>query len=283
MKISQKIFTIIIAGGYVVLKPQKIENMLYFCYFVLYALVFITGACIGSFLNVCIYRLPKEESLIKKNSHCMTCGAYIKRRDLIPIVSWLILKGKCRNCGSKISTRYTFVEFFNAVIYLTLFIFVKNIALATLLCLLFSALIVVFFTDIDTQTINIYNIFFIALLGIPKWLLTSDYTGISIISQLIGIIIIGLPFFLIVFITAERAMGLGDAYLMAAAGFFLGAKSIVVAAFIGLVIGCIAGLIHKKRTGDSSFAFGPYLAIGIATASLVGENIADMYLSLINF
>lgn len=254
--------------------------MLYLCYFVLYALVFITGACIGSFLNVCIYRLPKEESLIKKNSHCMSCGAYIKRRDLIPIVSWIILKGKCRNCGAKISPRYTVVELLNAVIYLSTFIFIKNIALAALLCLLYSALIVVFFTDLDTQTINIYNILFIALLGIPKWLLTSDYTGVSILSQVLGAVVIGLPLFILVFATNERAMGYGDAYLMAAAGFFLGVKSIIIATFIGLIIGCIAGLINKYKTGESAFAFGPYLSIGIAISSIFGVKLANLYLSI---
>ncbi|MBR1561763.1 MAG: prepilin peptidase, partial [Ruminococcus sp.] len=74
---------------------------------VIYVFVFIFGACIGSFLNVCIYRLPLNESLIKRNSHCMTCGTEIRKRDLIPIISWCCLKGKCHACGAKISPRYT--------------------------------------------------------------------------------------------------------------------------------------------------------------------------------
>lgn len=90
-------------------------------YIIIYVFVFIFGACIGSFLNVCIYRLPKNESLIKRNSHCMTCGEPIKRRDLIPIVSWCILRGKCRSCGAKISARYTIVETLNALLYLWVF------------------------------------------------------------------------------------------------------------------------------------------------------------------
>ena len=85
-------------------------------YIIIYVFVFIFGACIGSFLNVCIYRLPKNESLIKRNSHCMTCGEPIKRRDLIPIVSWCILRGKCRSCGAKISARYTIVETLNTAL-----------------------------------------------------------------------------------------------------------------------------------------------------------------------
>lgn len=254
--------------------------MIYLCYFILYLLVFITGACIGSFLNVCIYRLPKDESLIKKNSHCMTCGEYIKRRDLIPIISWILLKGRCRSCGAKISPRYTVVEALNAVIYVCLFILIKDIALAVVTCLCFSALIVVFFTDLDTQTINIFVIIFIALLGIPKYFLTSDYTGITLKSQILGAIIVGVPLLILVIATAERAMGLGDAYLMIAAGFFLGLKSVVVALMAGLIIGSIAGLISKYKTGESRFAFGPYLSVGIAIGSLWGIKLADLYLTL---
>ena len=113
-------------------------------YIIIYVFVFIFGACIGSFLNVCIYRLPKNESLIKRNSHCMTCGEPIKRRDLIPIVSWCILRGKCRSCGAKISARYTIVETLNALLYLWVFYHFNGIfnpLRAALVCLLFSALI----------------------------------------------------------------------------------------------------------------------------------------------
>ena len=89
-------------------------------YIIIYVFVFIFGACIGSFLNVCIYRLPKNESLIKRNSHCMTCGEPIKRRDLIPIVSWCILRGKCRSCGAKYRQIH-YSETLNALLYLWVF------------------------------------------------------------------------------------------------------------------------------------------------------------------
>lgn len=254
--------------------------MVYLCYICLYALVFITGACIGSFLNVCIYRLPENQSLIKRNSHCMTCGADIKKRDLIPIVSWILLKGKCRSCKAAISPRYTVVEAMNAVMYVLLFVFIDDIALAAVTCLCFSALIVVFFTDLDTMTINIYVIIFIALMGIPKYIFTSDYTGITLKSQIIGALIVGVPLLLLVIITKERAMGLGDAYLMIAAGFYLGVKSVLIAAMAGLIIGCIVGMAKKIKTGESRFAFGPYLCIGIAIGALWGVPLADMYLKL---
>ena len=95
--------------------------MYYLCYALLYCIIFAFGAAIGSFLNVCIYRLPKEESLWRNNSHCMTCGTPIRKRDLIPIFSWCRLRGKCHSCGAKIPFRYTLVESLNAVLYVLIY------------------------------------------------------------------------------------------------------------------------------------------------------------------
>ena len=234
-------------------------------YIIIYVFVFIFGACIGSFLNVCIYRLPKNESLIKRNSHCMTCGEPIKRRDLIPIVSWCILRGKCRSCGAKISARYTIVETLNAL-------------RAALVCLLFSALIVVFFMDWDTQLINTYVVIFIGLLGVAEYIFCKDQTELTLKSHLIGFFIVSVPLLIICLITHEKAMGMGDVYLMAAAGLFLGMQGALVALLIGLITGSIGGLIQKHRSGDSVFAFGPYLSIGIAVAALYSEQIGSWYM-----
>lgn len=261
--------------------------MYYFCYVLLYVVIFLFGAAIGSFLNVCIYRLPKEESLTKKNSHCMKCGAFIKKRDLIPIVSWIMLRGKCRNCGEKISWRYTFVEALNAVVYVLVFayfgIFEAPLS-AAVCCLLFSALIVVFFMDLDTQLISMYVVGFMALMGLAETGLDFMDAGTdALISHGIGLAIGFVPLMLIVVLSGERAMGWGDAYLMLAGGLFLGAKQIVPAIFIGLIFGCIFGMIHKARTHDSRFAFGPYLSLGIASAVFVGEQITDWYLGICGF
>ena len=219
-------------------------------YIIIYVFVFIFGACIGSFLNVCIYRLPKNESLIKRNSHCMTCGEPIKRRDLIPIVSWCILRGKCRSCGAKISARYTIVETLNALLYLWVFYHFNGIfnpLRAALVCLLFSALIVVFFMDWDTQLINTYVVIFIGLLGVAEYIFCKDQTGLTLKSHLIGFFIVSVPLLIICLITHEKAMGMGDVYLMAAAGLFLGMQGALVALLIGLITGSIGGLIQKHR------------------------------------
>ena len=248
---------------------------------VIYVFVFIFGACIGSFLNVCIYRLPLNESLIKRNSHCMTCGTEIRKRDLIPIISWCCLKGKCHACGAKISPRYTVVEALNALLYLFVFWHFDGIVQlwpAILTCLLFSALIVVFFMDWDTQLINSFVCLFIALLGVASIFLTDDYFGLTLSSHIIGAFCVSVPLLLIALISKERAMGMGDVYLMAAAGLFLGTQGVLVALGIGLIGGAIGGLILKKINGGSQFAFGPFLSVGIAVAVLYGDIIGNWYM-----
>lgn len=260
----------------------KMDTQLMIYYTIMYIFVFLFGACIGSFLNVCIYRLPAGESLIKRNSHCMTCGEEIKHRDLIPIVSWCLLRGKCRNCGAKISPRYTVVELLNAVLYLLVFLHFEiaiNPLYAALVSLLFSALIVVFFMDWDTQLINTYVVIFIALLAIPEYLFCQPVTNLTLKSQLIGAFIVSIPLLIIVIVTHEKAMGMGDVYLMAAAGLFLGMQGILVAMLIALIVGSVCGLILKRINGDSVFAFGPYLSIGIAVSAIWGNQIGEWYMN----
>lgn len=252
----------------------------FFSYLVIYFIIFAFGACIGSFLNVCILRLPSDESIVKGASHCMTCGEKIKKRDLIPIISWCILRGKCRNCKADISARYTVIEILNAVLYVVVFAnfgFTQKPFLPAIICLLLSCLIVVFFMDLDTQTINTGILIVIALLGIARFFLSGDLTWQS---QLIGAFCISIPFLIIVIASRERAMGLGDAILMFSSGLVLGVKAIIIAAFIGLILGSVAGLIQKHRTGDNKFAFGPWLSVGIAIGSIWGTQLADIYLSV---
>lgn len=260
-------------------KERGICFMYYLCYALLYCIIFAFGAAIGSFLNVCIYRLPKEESLWRNNSHCMTCGTPIRKRDLIPIFSWCRLRGKCHSCGAKIPFRYTLVESLNAVLYVLIYayfgIFDRPLY-AGLVCLFCSALVVVFFMDLDTQLINLYVLGFIGLLGIAATVYDVCTGNSTLLSHFIGAAAASVPLFLLVILSGERAMGRGDAELMLVGGLFLGVKGVVV----GLFLGCIFGLIHKAKTGDSRFAFGPYLSAGMALALVVGEPIANLYLQL---
>lgn len=313
-----------------------------------YIVVFIFGICIGSFLNVCIFRLPAGESLTKKNSHCMTCGAEIKRYDLIPIISWMfVLKGKCRSCGEKISGRYPLVEFLNGILYVFVFMkfdmFSTGAMLPILTCLFISTLIVIGFEDYDTQEMTVAVLVVMAVINAAVAVLALPQVGVirwgmvSLKESLIGAAVISVPFLLIGFVfTPLFAMladenrssarkirkrlkelnsvsvkdkreiqkletelakleadikeqppvfgfGMGDVVLMAAAGIYLGWKRSIVAAALGILIGAVYGLIQKKRNSESQFAFGPWLAIGIAIAIFFGDKIVYWYSKLLTF
>ena len=253
-----------------------------------YIVAFLFGISIGSFLNVVILRLPRHESLIKRSSHCMTCGAKIRAIDLIPVFSWLMLRGKCHSCGEKISPRYPIVESLNGFLYVLTFFVMDFNAGSIITCVLMSLLIIIGFMDWDTMEIDLIIVGMVFLLAIPSALLTDQST---LLHRIIGAFAISLPFYIIgeisrVFIkkkTGEdyRAIELGDTVLMFAAGALLGTKAIIVSALIGIVVAAVAGLINKFVTGNSKFAFGPFLSIGIAIGALWGNGIADWYLELL--
>lgn len=252
--------------------------------------IFIFGIVIGSFLNVVIIRLPRDESLIKRSSHCMTCGTKIRPIDLIPVFSWIFLRGKCHNCGEKISPRYPIVESLNGILYVLTFMILDINAKAIITCLLMSLLIVVGFMDWDTQLIDMKIVIPIFLLAIPAAIFTDD---VPLVHRIIGALAISVPFFIIGEVSRPiirktkgedfRAIELGDTYLMFAAGALLGTQAIIVSALLGIVAAAIFGVIIKLVTKDSKFAFGPYLSIGIAVAMLWGNDIAQWYIGLLTY
>ena len=254
-------------------------------------LIFLWGISIGSFLNVVILRVPKGESLIKRSSHCMTCGAKIRPIDLIPVFSWLMLRGKCHNCGEKISARYPIVESLNGLLYVLTFWVLDINAKAIITCLLMSLLVVVAFMDWDTMEINEIVLAIILALAVPMHLLADDC--VSIKSHILGALVISVPFFIIGEVSRPiikkkygedfRAIELGDTLLMVAAGAVVGMRVIIVSTLIGLVAAAIGGVINKAVTKESKFAFGPFLSIGIAIDALWGEKIADWYVGLLTF
>lgn len=239
-------------------------------------MTFIFGACIGSFLNVCIIRIPRGESLVKKSSHCMTCGEPIKWYDLIPILSWIILGGKCRGCKEKISGRYALVESLMGIIAVTALLryglsfgFIINIVY-------FALLVVIGFTDWDTQEMLVMELIGIAILAVPSFILTPSAT---LVERLIGIFVISVPFLIIALVT--KGIGMGDVILMACAGAYLGYKAVIVSAFIGIITAAVAGIIVKLVTKNSKFAFGPWLCIGLYFGAMFGTEIFNWYLSFL--
>lgn len=252
--------------------------------------IFIFGICIGSFLNVVIIRLPRDESLIKRSSHCMTCGTKIRPIDLIPVFSWIFLRGKCHNCGEKISPRYPIVESLNGILYVLTFVILDINAKAIITCLLMSLLVVIGFMDWDTQLIDMKIVIPIFLLAIPAAIFTDD---VPLVHRIIGALAISVPFFIIGEVSRPiikkrkgedfRAIELGDTYLMFAAGALLGTQAIIVSALLGIIAAAIFGIIIKIVTKDSKFAFGPYLSIGIAVSMLWGNDIAQWYIGLLTY
>ena len=255
-------------------------------YLLFFPIVFLYGICIGSFLNVLIYRLPNNESLVKRASHCMTCQTKIRKRDLIPVFSWIFLRGKCHSCGAKISAQYPIVEALNGILYIIALLVLDLNANGIISCVFFSLLIVVGFMDWNTLEIDLRVLLAIALLAIPSALLTDTLT---ISQRLIGAVCVSIPFFLIGEIsgavmkrrTGEKIRGieLGDTLLMAASGLLIGPKAVAVAALIGIFLAAACGLAYKRITGASKFAFGPFLSMALVIGPPSGNEIVAWYIN----
>ena len=281
-------------------------------YLLFFPIVLFYGVCIGSFLNVVIYRLPRGESLIKRASHCTSCGAKIRVIDIIPIISWVfILHGKCRSCGEKISARYPIVEGLNGLVYVaTIAVLDFNIR-SVLCCLFFSVLICLAFIDWDTMEMDYVLLGLIAVLAIPLCVLTLlpeetyrslpeflqyvSYGEDTIWNHLIGLASVGVPFFLIGELTGpiarkfwgyedvRRGIELGDTLMMLAAGLLLGWKATVASAFFGILIAAAWGIVIKMRGGEGKFAFGPALAAGLFLGTLFGESLINWYIGILTY
>ena len=235
----------------------------------------VLGACIGSFLNVCIYRISEGKSIIFPKSFCPNCRHPIRLYDNIPIISYLVLRGRCRNCHKKISLRYPVVELITAL--LSLFLFWKyGFSFQYLFAFIFTcALIIITFIDLDHQIIPDV----ITLPGIPLFfLLTFFFMDISFLDSIFGILIGGGSFYLIAvvyqLVTKREGMGGGDIKLIAMLGAFLGWKSLlfilILSSFLGAITGVSIMIIHGK---DLKYAvpFGPFLSIAAVAYIFFGD------------
>ena len=228
------------------------------------AFVFVFGAAIGSFLNVCIYRLPEQQSIAKPLSQCPHCHHPIRFYDNIPLISYLILKGKCRDCGEKISWRYPLVELITAI--LALLLFAKfYLTLNFLVFFIFTAvLIVITFIDLDHQIIPDL----LTLPGIPIFFLLAVFVvGVPWMDAAIGLLIGGGVLFAIALgyevITKREGMGGGDIKLLAMIGGFLGWKSLIFVLLFSSLLGAVIGIalvLIKKEDMKYAVPFGPFLS-----------------------
>ncbi len=250
--------------------------------------VFIFGALVGSFLNVCIVRMPKEQSVIFPRSHCVHCQRMIPWFDNIPFVSFLLLRGRCRFCHSKISIRYLIVEFTTAVLFV---IFYRHFGL-TLECLAYllmlCGLLVATFVDIEHRIIpdeiSIGGMVagFVLSCLLPS-LQSTDSHFVSALRSFLGILVGGGTIYAMGligdFIFKKESMGGGDVKLLAMVGAFLGWQMALLTFFISPFFGAVAGIIVKIRTKESIIPYGPFLALGALISLFWAPSIIQWVLS----
>ncbi len=260
-----------------------------------YVLVGVIGLAIGSFLNVLIYRIPRRKKFVSGYSKCPKCGEPIRFYDNIPLLSYLILGGKCRHCEDKISFRYPLVEILNAAIYLFLFWQTSFWLDFLVYAFISSALIVIFFVDLDFQIIpDLITIPGIVLglgvslfitLGPQSIVLNSNLIGIG--SSALGLIIGGGGLYLVAELGdrlfKKESMGGGDIKMAAMLGAFLGWKKVIIVFFGGAVLGLLGSivfiLLSKEVRSRRIIPFGPFLALAAFAAMLYGDRIILFYMN----
>lgn len=242
----------------------------------LYIIIFLYGIVIGSFLNVCIFRIPKQENIVKIRSHCMNCGYQLKWYDLVPVFSYLCLGGKCRSCKQKISVQYPLIELLNGVLYCIVFAVYGISVEALLYALLTSALITLSVIDLRTYEIPVGINIFILTLGLIR--IVTDYA--DWLDYAVGFFLVSGFLYIVYLVTKGRGIGGGDIKLMAVSGLLLGWKQILLAFVLGCIIGSVIHMIRMKMSGQGHMlAFGPYLSVGIMIAALAGDQMIAWYLS----
>jgi len=247
-------------------------------------IVVVFGLCVGSFLNVCIYRIPASKSIVYPGSTCPTCGTAIRYYDNIPLIGYLWLAGKCRQCRSPISIRYPLIELLTGTVALGLFL-KYGVSIEALIYFAFACvLIVITFIDIDYRIIPDrislpgIVIFFLAAMAVPSmnWL-----------DALLGVVIGGGSLFLVAFVyhllTRKEGMGGGDIKLLAMIGALIGWKGVLFTIFVSSAVGTLSGLTIMMATRQNmklAVPFGPFLSIGALAYVFFGPQLISWYFRL---
>ncbi len=247
--------------------------------------VFVVGAIVGSFLNVCIYRLPRGESLVTPPSHCPSCNKVLKLRDNIPLISFLVLGGRCRFCKARISRRYFTVELLTACVFLALYLFLGLSVKFFLNTLFLSLLIVATFVDFEREeipdevSVGGLILAFVLSLVFPEFMGAASI-GAGFMRSLFGAVAGGASIYLVgvlgKILFRRDAMGEGDVKLMAMIGAFLGVRLVMLSFFIAPVFGSIFGIISRIKTGRDTMPYGPFLSLSAVIALLYGDKILGM-------
>jgi leader peptidase (prepilin peptidase)/N-methyltransferase len=245
--------------------------------------VFLTGLIVGSFLNVCIYRVPRQRSIVWPASRCASCERPLAWFENIPVLSYAALRGRCRTCGARISLRYPIVELVTAAAFTLLFLTFGPTPLFVVRALFACAMIVLFAIDLEHQLLP--NV--ITLPGIVVGFLASLFLPPGPLLSLAGIAAGGGLLWLIIEVWLRlrgvEAMGFGDVKMLAMIGAFLGIKLALLTFILSSLMGGLIGLIVVlSRRGGMSTAlpYGTMLAVAAFIASVAGEQILDWYLRL---
>jgi leader peptidase (prepilin peptidase)/N-methyltransferase len=258
-------------------------------------IILIFGLIVGSFVNVCIYRLPRNISIIRPSSACPSCNTPIKPWDNIPILSYILLKGKCRKCGESISLRYPIVELLNGLFYIAV---LNYFGLGWHLPFLFafvSAMIVITFIDFDFQIIPDAITLPGIVIGVisASFILPDPFHYTSLLNRgiegivgfknsLIGFLLGGGLYYLIA-VLSRGGMGGGDIKMMAMVGAFIGWKAVLLTTFIGSLVGSIVGIflmVFKGKGRKTKIPFGPFLALGAIITLFWGGKILHWYFQI---
>jgi leader peptidase (prepilin peptidase) / N-methyltransferase len=245
--------------------------------------VFIVGLILGSFFNVCIYRIPAGKSVVYPPSSCGHCNTRLRALDMIPVFSYLFLGGKCRYCKQGFSARYAVIELMTGIIYAALFInygftfvFVKYIVLS-------SFLIVIGMIDYDTTDVYFTTTISGIIAGIA-FAVIGYFLGNGFMQYFWGALLGGGLITAIILLT--KGMGWGDVEICLLCGVFIGLKLMAVTLFLSFILGGIIGvllIITKKKSRKDYMPFGPYIALGAIAAMLYGEKIISWYLGTIGY
>jgi leader peptidase (prepilin peptidase)/N-methyltransferase len=245
---------------------------------VLAVALFVLGAVIGSFVTVVAHRVPRKEGFVTGRSRCPSCGTEIRARDNVPLVSWLVLRGRCRDCGEPISKLYPLTELGLGLLYVGTFLVLGDddageLVLGLVLC---TVLVAITLTDLELRLIPNAIVLAGSVAAVAIVAITdSGELGESFLAAAIA----GGVLFLIV-LAYPRGMGMGDAKLVAMMGLFLG-RAVAPAVLIGFLVGALVGvgliLRHGAEARKRAVPFGPFLALGGVIGLWFGDDIADWY------
>ncbi|MFC1663735.1 prepilin peptidase [Patescibacteria group bacterium] len=254
-----------------------------------YLIIFLFGLGIGSFLNSIVFRLQVDESFLLKRSFCPNCKHKLSWKDLIPLLSFLILKGKCRYCQNKISLQYPLVELVTGILFVLIFYYCQSFLFAIYCLVITCFLIIIFVYDLKHYIIPDKIIYPAILISVIWYLVASVflnlYTKYDIFGASFAALLAAIFFLVIVLISRGKWMGVGDIKLALLLGLFLGWPNILVALFLAFFVGAIIGIglvISGKKTFKSEVPFGPFLVGGTFITFFLGEKIINWYFNFFN-